>query len=358
MKAAKTKAVGRVFTFLIFFLAALSASASIPSQINPSSSEALRGIKNRTPEKFFFKMNLRLENPLQVIGMQRGFFELELRPASVSLIDPDGRKDFTLPNGQIDTSQVHGIGDFLDVMTTDFPYAVYKGVTGIPGQVAANGRRMRAEAFQGMSQGDILFSPAIYGAGAAYEFGGGALGGLAQTPEHLFEAAKFHVREAGFLGEVEQQRTNLENEIFKAQGDFIFNNVGNISGTLWNNKTSILQSTVSGRPASIQINESLAQNLKGSIDVGGVEIPTLQLMGLYHGGTMRAQIASEAISSLTGSPLSRLSEKGLAAGIGLANIYGAVRGFNSDLHDRFDSYPNITSGSSVSPLGPPGKRTN
>jgi RHS repeat-associated protein len=75
--------------------------------------------------------------------------------------DPLGLADFTLPDGSLDSSRVHNILDFLDLMTTDFPAKMYRDLRGLPVQVN-----------QGMAQArrdiDARIDSGEYGPGTAF----------------------------------------------------------------------------------------------------------------------------------------------------------------------------------------------
>jgi hypothetical protein len=180
----------------------------------------------------------------------------------------------------------------------------------------------------------------------------------------LFEAAKFHVRQAGLLGDGEQQRANIENEIFKAQGRFILNNIGNIAEATWDNKGSILQSTISGQPASLQFNGSLGESLRGNVEVGGLSLPAVEFLGGFAGGAMRTEIGSDVVSNLRGSEIGTGGRIGVAALLFGVNAYGYIREQNANLHHKLDNGLGIISGmsyprdsaSSTNPLGPKWKQ--
>ena len=128
----------------------------------------------------------------------------------ISYVDPSGYLFEAADVGR----QPTGVLDFAELMLTDFPAAVYQGVTGIPGQMADRGREIR----QG---GDPL---SVY-IGGSFEFAGG-VGSLVKVPENIVHAGHFHARQAGLFGEGEAQRAALENEAFKTGASLALQNPG------------------------------------------------------------------------------------------------------------------------------------
>jgi RHS repeat-associated protein len=130
--------------------------------------------------------------------------------------DPSGLKDFGLMNSDPNfvRPEVSSFGDFLDIMFTDFPAAVYQGVTGIPGQMAGRGREIKAG-------GDPL---SVY-IGGSIEFAGG-VGSVVKVPGNIVYAGQFHARQVGLFGEGEAQRAALENEAFKTGASLALKNPG------------------------------------------------------------------------------------------------------------------------------------
>ena len=114
----------------------------------------------------------------------------------VMYVDPSGNLFEAANVGR----QPTGVLDFAELMLTDFPAAVYQGVTGIPGQMADRGREIR----QG---GDVL---SVY-IGGSFEFAGG-VGSAVKIPENLVNAGAFTVRYSGLAGQNEKYRANLEAE--------------------------------------------------------------------------------------------------------------------------------------------------
>jgi hypothetical protein len=90
--------------------------------------------------------------------------------------------------------------DFAELMLTDFPAAVYSGVTGIPSQVAERGREIR-------QSGD----PVSVWIGGSFEFAGG-VGSIVKVPENIITAGAFAIRYSGLAGEDAEYRANLEAE--------------------------------------------------------------------------------------------------------------------------------------------------
>ena len=114
----------------------------------------------------------------------------------ISYVDPSGNLFEAANVGR----QPTGVLDFAELMLTDFPAAVYQGVTGIPEQIADRGREIK----QG---GDPL---SVY-IGGSLEFAGG-VGSLIKVPENLVSAGSFAVRYSGLAGQNEKYRANLEAE--------------------------------------------------------------------------------------------------------------------------------------------------
>ena len=132
----------------------------------------------------------------------------------ISNVDPSGNLFEAADVGR----QPTGVLDFAELMLTDFPAAVYQGVTGIPGQMADRGREIKAG-------GDPL---SVY-IGGSFEFAGG-VGSLVKVPENIAHAGYFHARQAGAFGADEAQRAALENEAFKIGASLALQN----SGTAYN----------------------------------------------------------------------------------------------------------------------------
>ena len=137
----------------------------------------------------------------------------------------------------------------------------------------------------------------------------------------------------------------MEDQILSVQKSFLLENKGAIGSTLWNNAGELLHSTISAQPPNITLSGELGDALySGEVQIGGTYVPTLQLMGTLLGGSVRTDMAAGAVSSFTGSELSFLSRLGLGLGISGANIYGEIRGFNSDLLNNIERGLGITYG--------------
>jgi hypothetical protein len=106
----------------------------------------------------------------------------------VGNFDPLGEDEFTLPDGSIDSSKVHTFGDFLHVMTLDFPPAVFHGLWGLPGQVNQGMAGARVQIDQKTNSGE-------YGPGAALlarslEFMAAGSASLTMAPLQPVQTAK------------------------------------------------------------------------------------------------------------------------------------------------------------------------
>jgi hypothetical protein len=167
----------------------------------------------------------------------------------------------------------------------------------------------------------------------------------------LFEAAKFHVRQAGLLGEGEQQKANVENEILKTQMNFLSNHKADLGWTLLKNSGAIIQSLVTAEPRTIELSGNLGNSLHADVEVGGVPIPSMQLFGALYGGGIRTDIAAGGFTGLTGVELEKYQKYSLGGGIAALNLYGMIRGANSEMANSLEDIS-----SKVHPLGPTWKK--
>ena len=98
----------------------------------------------------------------------------------VNKIDVLGAKDFTLPDGTIDNSKVHNLLDFLDLMTTDFPLAVWHGLAGLPAQVNQGMAQARSDIDARTNNGEYGPGTAVLARGL--QFMGSLSAGVTMAP--------------------------------------------------------------------------------------------------------------------------------------------------------------------------------
>jgi hypothetical protein len=133
-------------------------------------------------------------------------------------------------------------------MTTDFPYAVYRGVTGIPSQVSQRGLEIRAEAFDSVESGNLVTGPSTYLAGAAFEMGGFAYDLLLNTPENVVDLATHGFNMSGRNGDTNASNTQLVNAMARAEAEFFF---GEVVPYYASNPSQTFYSMVSGDPMPV-----------------------------------------------------------------------------------------------------------
>ena len=247
----------------------------------------------------------------------------------VNFVDPTGRmgQDFGLLNDDPNFVRppVDSFGDFVDIMTTDFPYAVYRGVTGIPSQVAARGHEIRAEAFDGVESGNLVTGPSTYLAGAAFEMGGFGYHLLLNAPENAVDIAVHGLNRSGLNGETNANNAELVNAMIGEETSFFF---GDVVPYYLSNPGQTLYSMASGDPMPVSAyldvsSGSFNLNLSGS---GSSQFLTDTATTASFGLANTGYSVSSRLSGGTPSPYSTAY-----SGLSLLNLGAGLVNGNSGL---------------------------
>ena len=263
----------------------------------------------------------------------------------INFVDPTGRmgQDFGLLNDDPNfvRPEVDSFGDFFDIMLTDLPYAAYRGVTGIPSQVAQRGHEIRAEAFDGVESGNLVTGPSTYLAGAAFEMGGFAYDLLLNAPENVADLAAHGFNMSGRNGDVNASNAQLVNTMARTEAEFFF---GEVVPYYASNPGQTFYSMVSGDPMPVSAYLDVSGgNFNLSLSGNGssqflTDTATTATFGLANTGYS----VSSRLSGSTPSPYSTAYSvlSGLNLGANLVNMnYGllndlAASGIQLNLTDQ------------------------
>jgi len=264
----------------------------------------------------FFSADFLIPNPGDLQSYNRYSY---VRNNPLTRVDPTGYEDFTHvdSNGKyvINTAKYNASTDplkFLDLVISDFPYVVYKGVTGIPRQVSAEGNRIRQEAFDGMQAASdpltAYFSGFTYAVGGAFETGGVIWNNVLKAPENASNIVLHAADLTGIRGEERLSDAKMINKLAFAEAKLFANDV---APAMLQNLDTTLHSVISGDPLPYQIGVTATSN--------GVEL------GVYKTGEsvlLRDMTTKLAIGTLTGALFSELGPDGKTAGKGLSVFAG------------------------------------
>ena len=266
----------------------------------------------------------------------------------INFVDPTGRKDFGLLNNDpaFVRPEVDSFGDFVDIMFTDFPYAVYRGVSGIPSQVSQRGHQMRAGAFDGLEAGgdNIIVSPSTYAAGLVYEAGGIITHNVINLPENALKLLQHSGDSMGTSGSGAQAEANLVNAMIRAESSAFF---GEVVPAMLKNLGDTSYSIISGDPMPFSVSTFISSE------------------GVYFAGTYSANsqlLTGSATGLAVGSvTLGNLSYNGFRGNLKPSSFTLPVAAFadlgatlidsNHALLDQIESRYGIKGGIELTPNG-------
>jgi hypothetical protein len=140
----------------------------------------------------------------------------------------------------------------------------------------------------------------------------GGIGGVVKTPENLYDAGSYHVRQSGLVGAERQQMAQAETIVFN-----------HITKQAYNYADDLAKLAIENPRLASSVAYDLTNNYGP------------QLGGMVTGGYLRGQYISSSLTQLGMSPR---AASGVGLAVGVVNIYGSARGeIHSQIQGSYSS---------------------